>query len=46
MSWLECSLHSEHDAGDHTFFVGAVERIELGRAAPGLVYRDGRYISA
>ena len=44
-SWLECSLHSEHDAGDHTFFVGAVERIELGRAAPGLVYRDGRYLS-
>ena len=46
VSWLECSLHSEHDAGDHTFFVGAVERIELGRAAPGLVYRDGRYVSA
>ena len=46
VSWLECSLHSEHDAGDHTFFVGAVERIEVGRAAPGLVYRDGRYISA
>ena len=46
VSWLECSLHSEHDAGDHTFFLGSVERIELGRAAPGLVYRDGRYISA
>ena len=46
VSWLECSLHSEHDAGDHTFFVGAVERIELGRSAPGLVYRDGRYVSA
>ena len=42
-SWLECSLDSEHDAGDHTFFVGAVERIELGREARGLVYRDGRY---
>ena len=39
VSWLECSLHSEHDAGDHTFFVGAVERVELGRDAPGLVYR-------
>jgi flavin reductase (DIM6/NTAB) family NADH-FMN oxidoreductase RutF len=46
VSWLECSLHSEHDVGDHTFFVGAVERIELGRAEPGLIYRDGRYISA
>ncbi len=46
VSWLECSLVSEHDVGDHTFFVGAVERLELGRAAPGLVYRDGRYGSA
>jgi flavin reductase (DIM6/NTAB) family NADH-FMN oxidoreductase RutF len=46
VSWLECSLHSEHGAGDHTFFVGAVERIELGRDAPGLVYRHGRYVSA
>ena len=45
-SWLECSLRSEHDAGDHTFFVGAVERIELGREGPGLAYRDGRYVPA
>ena len=46
LSWLECSLHSEHDVGDHTFFVGAVERVELGRDGPGLVYRHGRYVSA
>jgi 3-hydroxy-9,10-secoandrosta-1,3,5(10)-triene-9,17-dione monooxygenase reductase component len=46
VSWLECSLHSEHDAGDHTFFVGVVERVEVGRDAPGLAYRDGRYVSA
>jgi flavin reductase (DIM6/NTAB) family NADH-FMN oxidoreductase RutF len=46
VSWLECSLHAEHDAGDHTFFVGAVERVELGRDGPGLVYRAGRYIAA
>ena len=46
VSWLECAVHSEHDAGDHTFFVGAVERVELGRNGPGLVYRDGRYIQA
>ena len=46
VSWLECSLHSEHDTGDHTFFVGAVERVELGRDGPGLVYRDGRYVAA
>jgi 3-hydroxy-9,10-secoandrosta-1,3,5(10)-triene-9,17-dione monooxygenase reductase component len=46
VSWLECAVHSEHDAGDHTFFVGAVERVELGRDGPGLVYRDGRYLPA
>ena len=46
VSWLECSLRSEHDAGDHTVFIGAVERVELGRDAPGLVYRHGRYFSA
>ena len=46
VSWLECALHSDHEAGDHTFFVGAVERVELGRGGPGLVYRDGRYTPA
>jgi flavin reductase (DIM6/NTAB) family NADH-FMN oxidoreductase RutF len=43
LAWLECALRSEHEAGDHTFFVAAVERIELGREGPGLVYRDGGY---
>ena len=46
VSWLECAVASEHPAGDHTFFVGAVERVELGREEPGLVYRDGRYLAA
>ena len=46
LSWLECSVRSEHDAGDHTFFVGAVERVELGRDGPGLAYRNGRYIAS
>ena len=32
---------SEHEAGDHTLFVGAVESIELGEAGAGLVYRGG-----
>jgi flavin reductase (DIM6/NTAB) family NADH-FMN oxidoreductase RutF len=46
LAWLECSLRSEHVAGDHTFFVAAVDRIELGREGPGLVYRDGAYHAA
>jgi flavin reductase (DIM6/NTAB) family NADH-FMN oxidoreductase RutF len=44
--WLECSVHSEHDAGDHTFFVGDVERTELGRERPALVYVRGGYAAA
>ena len=43
LGWLECETVSEHDAGDHTIFVGAVESIELGRPDAGLVYRDGGY---
>ena len=36
-----CTVASEHEAGDHTVFVGAVERIELGRAREALVYLEG-----
>jgi flavin reductase (DIM6/NTAB) family NADH-FMN oxidoreductase RutF len=45
LGWLECRLHAEHDAGDHTLFVGDVLAAERGRAAPPLVYLDRRYIS-
>jgi len=46
LAWFECGLAAEHRAGDHTIFVGAVERVELGRDGSGLVYRDGRYAAA
>lgn len=46
LGWLECETVSEHDAGDHTVFVGAVESIELGGEGPGLVYRGGTFHSA
>jgi flavin reductase (DIM6/NTAB) family NADH-FMN oxidoreductase RutF len=46
LAWLECALDGEHRAGDHTIFVGGVERIELGRDGPGLVYRQGSYAQA
>ena len=45
-SWLECRTSSEHDAGDHTIFVGEVESTELGATGPGLVYRGGEYLPA
>jgi flavin reductase len=46
LAWLECRTISEHDAGDHTIFVGEVESTELGATGPGLVYRDGGFLPA
>jgi flavin reductase (DIM6/NTAB) family NADH-FMN oxidoreductase RutF len=46
LAWLECRTTSEHDAGDHTIFVGEVESTELGVPGAGLVYRGGEYLTA
>jgi flavin reductase (DIM6/NTAB) family NADH-FMN oxidoreductase RutF len=43
LAWLECAVDAEHDAGDHTFFVARVERVEVGSVGRGLVYREGAY---
>ena len=43
LGWLECRTTSEHDAGDHTIFIGEVDSIELGAAGEGLVYRGGEF---
>jgi flavin reductase (DIM6/NTAB) family NADH-FMN oxidoreductase RutF len=43
LGWLECALAAEHDAGDHTLFVGRVERAEPGVDAPPLVRLGGEY---
>ena len=40
---LECRLVGEHAVGDHTLFVGEVEAVRLGAAAPPLVFHDGTY---
>jgi flavin reductase (DIM6/NTAB) family NADH-FMN oxidoreductase RutF len=45
LGWLQCRLAAEHPAGDHTFIVGMVERVEAGEAGPPLVHVDGRYRS-
>jgi len=45
VAWLECRVVAEHEAGDHTIFVGEVVSIELGRSAPALVYVGGEYRS-
>jgi flavin reductase (DIM6/NTAB) family NADH-FMN oxidoreductase RutF len=43
--WLECETRAEHEAGDHTLFVGEVLAAERGRSAAPLLYLDQRYVS-
>jgi flavin reductase (DIM6/NTAB) family NADH-FMN oxidoreductase RutF len=45
LGWLECATRGEHGTGDHTFFVGEVERTDLGPRKPPLVRFDGEYTS-
>jgi flavin reductase (DIM6/NTAB) family NADH-FMN oxidoreductase RutF len=46
LAWLRCSVWAEHDAGDHTLFVGEVVEAESGSAEHALVYLGRRYVSA
>ena len=46
LGWLECALEAEHEAGDHTLFVGLVERAEEGVAGAPLFRLDGGYQGA
>jgi flavin reductase len=43
VGWLECSLAAEHAVGDHTLFVGAVERVEDGASGEPLIRLGGDY---
>lgn len=43
VGWIEARVVAEHDAGDHTFFVGEVVTLEHGPAQHALVYRDRTY---
>ena len=45
VGWLECEIVAEHAAGDHTLFLGRVERAEHGRDAPPLLRLGGGYHS-
>ena len=42
LAYLECRLHTTHDAGDHTIFIAAVEDILVREGNP-LLYFQGRY---
>lgn len=41
---FECSLHAEHDAGDHTIIIGQVNRA-MSRDGLPLLFQAGRFVS-
>jgi flavin reductase (DIM6/NTAB) family NADH-FMN oxidoreductase RutF len=43
LGWIEATTLSEHDAGDHTFFIAQVDAVERGPAQGALMYRDRSY---
>lgn len=43
LGWLECELTAEHEAGDHTLFVGLVERAKPGEQGEPLLRVGGDY---
>jgi flavin reductase (DIM6/NTAB) family NADH-FMN oxidoreductase RutF len=38
-----CTLHADHDGGDHRIIVGRVTRLALDQAREPLLYLHGRY---
>jgi flavin reductase (DIM6/NTAB) family NADH-FMN oxidoreductase RutF len=46
LGWLECALAAEHAVGDHTLFVGQVERVEPGSRGAPLLRLGGDYQAA
>ena len=43
VGWLRCRIAGQHETGDHTFFVGAVESAEPGPANLPLVFHRQGY---
>jgi len=43
VGWIEARTRDEHDAGDHTFFVGEVVSVAHGPAKRALMYRESTY---
>lgn len=43
LAWIECSISSIVEVGDHFLVVGAVQRLERSAAAMPLLFFQGRY---
>lgn len=42
LGWVDCLLDAAHDAGDHTLYLGRVQRVGWAEAEP-LTYYRGKY---
>lgn len=45
LAWIDCSISSVHDAGDHVIVLGDVHRLEVNRSVGPLVFFRGGYHS-
>ena len=43
VGYLDCRLHTTHEAGDHEIFIGEVLAIELNSETRPLVFQGGQY---
>lgn len=43
LAWIDCTLHVEHDGGDHTIVVGRVEALSAVEDLDPLLFFRGRY---
>jgi flavin reductase (DIM6/NTAB) family NADH-FMN oxidoreductase RutF len=43
LAYLECRVTAAYDGGDHTIYVGAIERAETGSGRPLLFYRGSYF---
>ena len=45
LGWVSCRAMAAHPAGDHTFFVGEVTAVEIGRGGPALIHMGQGYLT-
>ncbi|MHB8340777.1 MAG: flavin reductase family protein [Mycobacteriales bacterium] len=43
LSWVDCTIEVEYDAGDHVIVLGRVHDLDVGRDAPPLLFFRGGY---
>ncbi|MGV9315098.1 flavin reductase family protein [Streptomyces sp. NPDC003691] len=43
VAWVDCTLYTQSEAGDHWFVTGSVHALGTGRPEPPLVFLGGRY---